>query len=65
VKVRDEETGKEQEYKLVGATEASLADGKLSVESPVAQALIGKMPGDKAVVSTPRGERTYTLISVN
>jgi transcription elongation factor GreA len=65
VKVRDEESGKEQEYKLVGATEASLAEGKLSVESPVAQALIGKMPGDKAVVSTPRGERTYTLISVN
>ena len=65
VKVRDEESGKEVEYKLVGATEASLADGKLSVESPVAQALIGKMPGDKAIVSTPRGDRTYTLISVD
>lgn len=64
VKVRDEESGKELEYKLVGATEASLAEGKLSIESPVAQALVGKMPGDKAVVSTPRGSRTYTLISV-
>jgi transcription elongation factor GreA len=65
VKVRDEETGKETEYKLVGATEASLADGKLSVESPVAQAIIGKEAGDKATVSTPRGDRLYTVISVD
>jgi transcription elongation factor GreA len=65
VKVRDEESGKEQQYTLVGATEANLADGKLSVESPVAQALIGKMSGDKAVVSTPRGSRTYTVLGVN
>jgi transcription elongation factor GreA len=64
VKLRDEESGKEHEYTLVGATEASLADGKLSVESPVAQALIGKDAGDKVVVPTPRGERHYTLISV-
>jgi transcription elongation factor GreA len=65
VKLRDEESGKELEYKLVGATEASLADGKLSVESPVAQALIGKHPGDKVAVPTPRGDRHYTLISVD
>src|SRR6476469_8721019 len=62
VKLRDEESGKDLEYKLVGATEASLADGKLSVESPVAQAVIGKMPGDKVVVPTPRGDRVYTLV---
>jgi transcription elongation factor GreA len=65
VKLRDEESGKELTYRLVGATEASLAEGKLSVESPVAQAIIGKMPGDKAVVPTPRGDRQYTLISVD
>jgi len=65
VKLRDEDTGKELAYKLVGATEASLADGKLSVESPVAQAVIGKMPGDKVKVPTPRGDRQYTLISVD
>jgi transcription elongation factor GreA len=64
VKLRDEESGKELEYKLVGATEASLADGKLSVESPVAQAIIGKDAGDKVAVPTPRGDRHYTLISV-
>jgi transcription elongation factor GreA len=65
VKLRDEDSGKELEYKLVGATEASLADGKLSVESPVAQAVIGKMPGDKVKVPTPRGDRQYTLLSVD
>jgi transcription elongation factor GreA len=65
VKLRDEESGKQLEYKLVGATEASLADGKMSVESPVAQALIGKHPGDKVKVSTPRGDRRFTLISVD
>jgi transcription elongation factor GreA len=65
VKLRDEESGKQLEYKLVGATEASLADGKMSVESPVAQALIGKHPGDKVKVSMPRGDRRFTLISVD
>jgi transcription elongation factor GreA len=64
VKLRDEESGTEQEYKLVGATEASLAEGKLSIESPVAQAIVGKHAGDKATVPTPRGDRVYTLISV-
>ena len=65
VKLRDEESGKEVAYKLVGAPEASLAEGKLSIESPVAQAVVGKHAGDKATVSTPRGDRVYTLISVD
>jgi transcription elongation factor GreA len=65
VKLRDEDSGKELEYKLVGATEASVAEGKLSVESPVAQAVIGKEAGDKATVPTPRGDRVYTVISVD
>ena len=65
VKLRDEESGKELEYTLVGATEASVAEGKLSVESPVAQAVIGKHAGDKVKVSTPRGDRVYTLVSVD
>jgi transcription elongation factor GreA len=64
VKLRDEESGKELVYRLVGATEASLAEGKLSVESPVAQAIIGKSAGDEVSVETPRGDRHYTLVSV-
>jgi transcription elongation factor GreA len=65
VKLRDEESGKELTYRLVGATESSLADGKLSVESPVAQAIIGRTAGDKVAVPTPRGDRHYTLIKVD
>jgi transcription elongation factor GreA len=65
VTLRDEESGKELAYRLVGATEASLAEGKLSVESPVAQAIIGKTAGDRVAVPTPRGDRQYTLIDVD
>jgi transcription elongation factor GreA len=65
VTLRDEAAGKETKYKIVGATEASLADGKLSVESPVAQAIMGKAAGDKVAVSTPRGARQYTVVSVD
>ncbi len=65
VKLRDEESGKEVTYRLVGATEASLADGKLSIESPVAQAIVGNAAGDKVTVETPRGARVYTVISVD
>ena len=64
VTLRDEESGNELAYRLVGATEANLADGKLSIESPVAQAVVGRSPGDVVKVPTPRGERSYTLVSV-
>jgi transcription elongation factor GreA len=64
VRLRDEETGKEVSYRLVGATEANLAEGKLSIESPVAQAIVGRSAGDKVAVATPRGERVYTVITV-
>ncbi len=65
VTLRDEESGKELIYRLVGATEASVAEGKLSVESPVAQAIMGRMAGDRVSVETPRGDRHYTLVSVD
>jgi transcription elongation factor GreA len=57
VHVVDEESGREAGYTIVGPTEADASAGRLSAESPVAQALLGKRPGDVAVVSTPRGER--------
>ena len=57
VHVVDEESGREASYTIVGPTEADASAGRLSAESPVAQALMGKRPGDVALVSTPRGER--------
>jgi transcription elongation factor GreA len=64
VTLRDEESGKELSYRLVGATEADLSEGKLSIESPVAQAVVGRSPGDVVKVPTPRGDRRYKLLSV-
>ena len=65
VRVRDEESGKELTWTVVGATEADLSAGRLSVESPVAQALTGHRVGDDVAVQTPRGERRYTILGVS
>jgi len=61
VTVVDEESGREATYTIVGPTEADMASGKLSAESPVAHALVGKKPGEVAVVETPRGERRLRI----
>jgi transcription elongation factor GreA len=65
VHVRDEQSGKELTWTLVGATEADLSAGRLSVESPVAQALTGHRVGDDVAVETPRGERKYKILGVS
>jgi transcription elongation factor GreA len=57
VTVADEESGREDTWTLVGPTEANVADGKLSAESPVAKALMGRRAGDEFEVQTPRGVR--------
>jgi transcription elongation factor GreA len=64
VVLRDESSGKDLDYRLVGATEANLAEGKLSIESPVAQAVLGHRVGDTVKVPTPRGDRSYKLVSL-
>jgi transcription elongation factor GreA len=64
VELLDGESGKKVTYRLVGSTEASLADGRLSIESPVARALIGRRAGDEIAVPTPRGERRYTVVAI-
>ena len=64
VEVTDETSGKTTTYRLVASPEADLGQGKLSVESPVANALVGKRAGDVGVVATPRGERRLKVVSV-
>lgn len=49
------------EYHIVGAVEANPAEGKISDQSPIGQALMGKKVGDEATVKTPKGEITYTI----
>jgi len=55
VHVKDQKTDKSTKYKIVGSAEASPADSKLSNESPVGKALIGKKRGELVSVPVPRG----------
>src|SRR5271168_1439776 len=64
VVVADQDGG-EQTWELVSSHEASPGQGRLSVESPVARALIGRRAGDVVPVVLPRGERKYTVKSVS
>jgi transcription elongation factor GreA len=64
VTLADEETDEEQTFKIVGEDEADIKDGRLSVNSPLARALIGKEEGDNVEVSTPRGQKSYEVVTV-
>jgi transcription elongation factor GreA len=64
VTLADEETDEEQTFKIVGEDEADIASGRLSVTSPLARALIGKGKGDSVEVSTPRGAKSYEVVTV-
>ena len=59
VTLEDEDSGDKVKYKIVGEDEANLRDGKISISSPIARALIGKSKGESAEVTTPRGARSY------
>ncbi|RLB01095.1 MAG: transcription elongation factor GreA [Deltaproteobacteria bacterium] len=58
------ETGKEVTYQIVGVDESDINQGKISVESPIAKALIGKKLDDTVVVKTPRGEKEYEVLDI-
>jgi transcription elongation factor GreA len=64
VEVRDEGSGRVATYTLVGAVEASAGNGRLSIESPVAKALLGAREGDAVPVETPGGTRTFHVVRV-
>ena len=64
VTLADEETDEEQTFLIVGEDEADVKGGKLSVTSPLARALIGKGKGDSVEVSTPRGNKSYEVVTV-
>ncbi len=60
----DEDTDEKVKYKIVGDLEANVRDGKISISSPIARALIGKSKGDSAEVTTPKGPRSYEVLKV-
>jgi transcription elongation factor GreA len=64
VTLADEDTGDENTYQIVGAEEADIDEGRLSVTSPLARALIGKQTGDSVEVTTPGGSKAYEITKV-
>ncbi|WP_263771814.1 transcription elongation factor GreA [Propionivibrio soli] len=62
--LEDQESGAQVTYQIVGEDEADIKGGKISVNSPIARALIGKFAGDIAQVQAPGGIREYEVLDV-
>ena len=58
------DTEEETAYQIVGVDESNIREGKISVESPIAKALIGKRTGDLVEVTTPNGQREYEIMEI-
>ena len=64
VALEETESGDQVRYRIVGELEADLKQGRISVTSPIARALIGKEEGDTAVVQSPGGKKEYEVKGV-
>ncbi|NOZ32439.1 MAG: transcription elongation factor GreA [Alphaproteobacteria bacterium] len=64
VRLIDEDTEEEKTYMIVGDPEADASQGRISISSPIARALISKEVGDSVEVSAPGGARGYEILSV-
>jgi transcription elongation factor GreA len=64
VSLVDEDTDEESRYQIVGEFEADVKQGKISITSPIARALIGKLEGDTVEVMTPGGGKSYEIIKI-
>jgi transcription elongation factor GreA len=60
----DEDTDEKSTYQIVGELEADVKQGRLSITSPIARALIGKTKGDSVEVATPGGGKSYEILKV-
>jgi len=64
VTLADEDVDEEISYTIVGAHESDIRSGLLSVNAPLARALIGKTVGDSIEVTTPSGSKSYEIVNV-
>ena len=64
IAMEDVSTGDVMTYQIVGEDEADIKQGKISINSPIARALIGKSSGDVAEVQAPGGIREYEIVNV-
>ena len=62
--LRDEDASQEVTYQIVGDFEADITQGKISISSPIARALIGKELGDIVEVQVPGGVRSYEILDI-
>jgi transcription elongation factor GreA len=60
----DEDTEEEKIYQIVGDVEADVKEGRVSISSPIARALIGKSVGDTIEVTAPGGARSYEILDI-
>jgi len=64
VEIEDDDTGKQKTYQIVGEYESDIENKKLSINSPLARGLIGKSKDDNVEINSPKGIKSYTIISV-
>ncbi len=64
VVLENTDTGEEVQYQLVGPDESDIKNGRISVTSPLGQAILGKKLGDEIVIQAPAGKRYYELIDI-
>lgn len=64
LELMDEQSGQQVKYQIVGDHEADIAQGKISISSPIARALIGKEQGDAVEVQVPGGVRQYEILEI-
>ncbi len=64
IDILDVDTDEETTYQIVGDDEADIKANKLSVNSPIARGLVGKMEGDEVQIETPGGVRCYEILEV-
>ena len=65
VKIKNQNNGMEMEYKLVAQSEADLATGKISVDSPIGRGLLGKKVGEMAEIHVPNGVVKFEIIEIS
>ena len=64
VTIVDEDTNEERKFQIVGDLEADAKNGRISISSPIARAMIGKAKGDSFEVSAPGGSKSYEILDL-
>jgi transcription elongation factor GreA len=65
VLLRDLDTGEQVEFELVGSFESNPFEGRISVASPLGEALLGRRQGEIAIVDAPKGEMRFTIMAID